>query len=178
MSEPRILIAGIGNIFLGDDGFGCEVIARLDRRPWPDSVRVVDFGIRGLDLAYALLDGFDATILVDAVPSSNEGSEPGTVYVIEPNLCELDETCSAELGEIPTLLDAHAMNPLKVLSLVKMMGGEFGHILLVGCVPLTLGPEEGQFGLSDPVAAAVDEAVSVVESLVKELLEGRRTTAA
>ncbi len=178
MAEPRILIAGIGNIFLGDDGFGCEVIARLDRRAWPDSVRVVDFGIRGLDLAYALLDGFDAAILVDAVPPRHGCSEPGTVYVIEPNLRELDEPCAPEPGQIPVLLDAHAMNPLKVLSLVKAMGGEFGHILLVGCEPLTLGPEEGQIGLSEPVAAAVDEAISVVESLVKELLEGRRTSAA
>jgi len=173
MAEVRILIAGIGNIFLGDDAFGCEVIARLGCRAWPESVRVVDFGIRSFDLAYALLEGFDAVILVDAVPSRHGCGEPGTVYVIEPDLNELDDPRAPEL-----ILDAHAMDPLKVLSLVRSMGGRFGHILLVGCEPLTLGPEEGQMGLSEPVAAAVDEAVSAVESLVKELLEGRHTTAA
>jgi hydrogenase maturation protease len=170
-----ILIAGIGNIFLGDDGFGCEVTARLARGAWPEGVSVVDFGIRGLDLAYALLDGYDAAILVDAVP---RGGEPGMIYIIEPDLCELNEQCAPEVSQLPMLVDAHAMNPLNVLSLVRSMGGEWGRILLVGCEPLTLGPEEGQMGLSEPVAAAVDEAVSVVESLVRELLEGRRTAAA
>jgi hydrogenase maturation protease len=164
-----ILIAGIGNIFLGDDGFGCEVTARLARRAWPDGVRVVDFGIRGLDLAYALLDGYDAAILVDAAP---RGGEPGMVYVIEPDLRELNDPCASETSQLPMLVDAHAMDPLKVLSLARSMGGEIGRILLVGCEPLTLGPEEGQMGLSEPVAAAIDEAVSAVESLVRELLEG------
>jgi hydrogenase maturation protease len=175
MAERRILIAGIGNIFLGDDGFGCEVIARLARRAWPENVRVVDFGIRGLDLAYALLDGFDTAILIDAVP---RGGEPGMVYVIEPDIGELDEPGATETGQPSMLVDAHAMNPLSVLSLVRSMGGGCSHILLVGCEPLTLGPEEGQMGLSEPVVAAVDEAVSTVESLVKELLGGRRTAAA
>jgi hydrogenase maturation protease len=170
-----ILIAGIGNIFLGDDGFGCEVTARLARRAWPEGVSVVDFGIRGLDLAYALSDGYDAAILIDAVP---RGGEPGMIYIIEPDLCELNEPCAPEEGQLPMLVDAHAMNPVNVLSLVKSLGGELGRILLVGCEPSTLGPEEGQMGLSEPVAAAVDEAVSVVESLVSELLEGRRTAAA
>jgi hydrogenase maturation protease len=169
----RILIAGIGNIFLGDDGFGCEVTARLSRRAWPEGVRVVDFGIRGLDLAYTLLDGYDIAILVDAAP---RGGEPGMVYVIEPDLRELYEPCAPEASQLPMLVDAHAMNPLSVLSLVRSMGGGFGRILLVGCEPSTLGPEEGQMGLSDPVAAAVDEAVTTVESLVRELLEGCRTS--
>jgi hydrogenase maturation protease len=170
-----ILIAGIGNIFLGDDGFGCEVAARLVRRVWPESVSVVDFGIRGLDLAYALLEGYDAAILVDAAP---RGGEPGMIYIIEPDLSDLNELCAPEASQFPMLVDAHAMNPLNVLSLVRSMGGGSGRILLVGCEPSTLGPEEGQMGLSEPVAAAVDEAVSAVESLVRELLEGRRTAAA
>jgi hydrogenase maturation protease len=170
----RILIAGIGNIFLGDDGFGCEVTARLARRAWPEGVRVVDFGIRGLDLAFALLDGYDAAILIDAAP---RGGEPGMIYVIEPDLRELSEPCATETSQLPMAVDAHAMNPLNVFSLVRSMGGGFGRILLVGCEPSTLGPEEGQIGLSEPVAAAVDEAVGAVESLVGELLEGCRTSA-
>jgi hydrogenase maturation protease len=175
MAEGRILIAGIGNIFLGDDGFGCEVITRLARRTWPERVRLEDFGIRGIDLVYAMLDNFETVILIDALP---RGGEPGMVYVIEPDLLDLDEPHIPELSQPPMLVDAHAMNPMKVLSLVRSMGGKFGHILLVGCEPLTFGPEEGKMGLSEPVAVAVDEAASVIESLVNELLGGRRTTVA
>jgi hydrogenase maturation protease len=160
METARILIAGIGNIFLGDDGFGCEVAERLSRREWPESVRVVDFGIRALDLIYALSDGYDAAILVDAVP---RGGEPGTVYLIDPDLSDLNDA-------VATFVDAHAMDPLKVLSLVRLMGGTIRRVLIVGCEPLTVGPEEGQMGLSDPVAAAVDDAINCIESLVKELL--------
>jgi hydrogenase maturation protease len=160
MEAARILIAGIGNIFLGDDGFGCEVTERLARREWPESVRVVDFGIRALDLVYALSEGYDAAILVDAVL---RGGEPGTVYLIDPDLSDLNDA-------VATFVDAHAMDPLKVLSLVRLMGGPIRHVFIVGCEPLTLGPEEGQMGLSNPVAAAVDEAVNCIESLVGELL--------
>src|SRR5215510_762446 len=99
METARILIAGIGNIFLGDDGFGCEVAERLSRREWPESVRVVDFGIRALDLVYALSDGYDAAILVDAVP---RGGEPGTVYLIDPDLSDQNDA-------VATFVDAHAM---------------------------------------------------------------------
>jgi hydrogenase maturation protease len=162
MNRPSILIAGIGNIFLGDDGFGCEVTRRLTQLDWPDNVKVVDFGIRGLDLAYALLDGHDVTIFVDATP---HGDEPGTLYTIEP---ALDEIENIETG---AMVDAHGMDPMQVLSMVKAMGGEFRKILLVGCEPATFGPEEGQMGLSEPVAAAVVEAVKVVESLVTKVLE-------
>jgi hydrogenase maturation protease len=163
MTKPRVLVACIGNIFLGDDGFGCEVARRLLDRSWPDNVKVVDFGIRGFDLTYALLDGPDVTIFVDATP---RGNEPGTLYTIEP---ELDEIENIETGGI---VDAHSMNPVKVLSMVKSMGGQFKKILLVGCEPGTLGPEEGQMGLSEPVAAAVIEAVKVVESLVEKVCDG------
>lgn len=156
-----ILIACIGNIFLGDDGFGCEVARSLAQRSWPENVRVVDFGIRGFDLTYALLDGYDVTIFVDATP---RGGEPGTLYTIEP---ELEEIESIKAGET---IDAHNMDPLKVLSMAKSMGAEFKKILLVGCEPATFGPEEGQVGLSEPVAVAVPLAVKVVESLVEKTL--------
>jgi hydrogenase maturation protease len=162
MNAPRILVAGIGNIFMADDAFGCEVARRLAAREWPEGVRVVDFGIRGFDLAYALMDGYDVTILVDAAP---RGGEPGTVYTIEPDLSELDRLDAEGMAVEP-----HGMNPLKVLGMVKALGGGFKRILLVGCEPETLGPEEGQMGLSAPVEAAVGEASRVVESLVAELL--------
>ena len=163
MTKPRILIAGIGNIFLGDDGFGSEVARRLARSPLPGEARVVDFGIRGFDLAYALLDGYDVTIFIDATP---RGGEPGTLYTIEPDLNELRQLDAQQM-----MVETHGMNPMKVLSMVKTMGGEFKRILLVGCEPATLGPEEGQMGLSEPVEAAVGEAVRVVESLVTDILE-------
>jgi hydrogenase maturation protease len=161
MSQPSILIAGIGNIFLGDDAFGCEVVKRLSQRTWPDNVRVIDYGIRGFDLAYALLDGCDVTIFVDATP---RGDAPGTLYTIEPDLNEL------ELLGTDAVIETHGMNPLKVLRLVKTMGGEFKTILLVGCEPETFGPEEGLMGLSKPVADAVPVAMQVVESLVAKHL--------
>lgn len=160
MNRPSILVAGIGNIFLGDDAFGCEVVKRLTERTWPDNVRVVDFGIRGFDLAYALLDGNDVTIFVDATP---RGEAPGTLYTIEPELDEIEGI------DASGMVDAHSMNPMKVLSMVKSMGGQFKKILLVGCEPATFGPEEGQMGLSGPVEAAVDPAAAVVESLVNKL---------
>lgn len=158
MTQPSILVAGIGNIFLGDDAFGCEVVKRLSDRDWPGNVRVVDFGIRGFDLAYALLDGHDVTIFVDATP---RGEEPGTLYTIEPEVDEIEK-----IEEQGAMVETHGMNPMKVLSMVKSMGGQFNKILLVGCEPATFGPEEGQMGLSEPVAAAVDDAARIVESLV------------
>jgi hydrogenase maturation protease len=161
--ESRVLIAGIGNIFLGDDGFGCEVLRRLLQRPWPDNVRVVDFGIRGFDLAYALMEGYDVTILVDATP---QGEAPGTIYTIEPDLNELDT-----LDPQSTMVETHGMNPMKVLSLVKSLGGEFKRILLVGCEPETFGPEEGQMGLSPVVENAIDQAAGIVGSLVMKILQ-------
>jgi hydrogenase maturation protease len=166
---PSILVAGIGNIFMGDDAFGCEVARRLAGRVLPPSVRVVDFGIRGFDLAYAIMDGPDVTVFVDATP---QGGEPGTLYTIEPDLSELN--VGSEGGII---VETHGMNPLKVLGMVKAMGGEFKRILLVGCEPETLGGEEGLMGLSEPVEAAVDGAVRVVESLVAKILEESRAQA-
>jgi hydrogenase maturation protease len=166
---PRILIAGIGNIFLGDDAFGVEVARRLSGRELPNNVRVTDFGIRGYDLAYALLDGYDTTILVDACP---RGEPAGTLYVIEPDLLDLGGP-----EEQQSAVEAHSMNPLNVLRLATSMGGPLKRVLLVGCEPGTLGPEEGQMGLSEPVEAVVDEAVKLVESLIAKILNGNGTGA-
>ena len=162
--KPTILVAGIGNIFLGDDAFGVEVARRIAGLDLPASVRVADFGIRGFDLAYALQDGYETTILVDACP---HGEAPGTLYVIEPDLKALDGPDAA-----PATVEAHAMNPMNVLRMAKAMNIEIKNVLLVGCEPETLGGEEGQMGLSAPVEAAVDEAVKLVESLVNRILNG------
>lgn len=161
MTEPSILIAGVGNIFMGDDAFGVEVARRLTARTFPDGVRVVDFGIRGFDLAYALMDGQDVTILVDATP---RGGNPGTLYTIEPDLNDF-ETINEEMMAVET----HGMNPMKVLAMVKSMDGDVKRILVVGCEPATLGPEEGLMGLSEPVEAAVEEAIPLIESLVSNI---------
>ncbi|MDT7689939.1 MAG: hydrogenase maturation protease [Acidobacteriota bacterium] len=163
MTQTSILIAGIGNIFLGDDAFGSEVARALARRELPEGVRVVDFGIRGFDLAYALLDGYDVTVFVDATP---RGGEPGTLYTIEPDLDELDNPDAGAM-----MVETHGMNPLKVLAMVKSMGGHFKRILLVGCEPAPLLSEEGHMGLSEAVELAVVEAVEMVESLVRKILE-------
>jgi hydrogenase maturation protease len=159
----NIRIAGIGKTGLGDDGFGCEVLRRLAARPPRDGVRAIDFGIRGIDLSYALLDPPDLTIFVDAMP---RGGPPGALYTLEPDLTAVD---SEGAGHV----DMHEMNPMRVLRMVKSMGGAFGRVLLVGCEPMDCGDElEGRMGLSRPVARAVDGAVEIIESLVeKNLLE-------
>ncbi len=162
MNRARVLVAGVGNIFLGDDAFGSEVAQRLLRRA-PPEVRVVDFGIRGLDLTYALLDGHEAVILVDAAP---RGEAPGTLYVLEP------ERIASPVGPAP-LVETHGMSPEAVLRLAAAMGGQVGRLLLVGCEPTPLSEaDEMQTGLSDPVRRAVDEAVVLVEELVGRLLRG------
>jgi hydrogenase maturation protease len=164
--KPRILVAGIGNIFLGDDGFGVEVAQQLSRSDLPATVRVADFGIRGLDLAYALQDEYETTILIDAFP---HGQIAGTVSVVEPDLNDP----AASLGE-ENFLDPHTMNPMNVLRMATAMHGKLKRILLVGCEPATLGGEDGKMGLSAPAEAAVREAVKVVENLVRKTLdEGR-----
>jgi hydrogenase maturation protease len=156
----RILIAGVGNIFRGDDAFGCEVVRRLATRALAPGVRVADFGIHGHDLAYAILDGYDAVILVDAVA---RGGEPGTLYALE-----LDPN---EPADPPRLTGGHAIDLPAVFRIVRAMGGTFPPVCLVGCDPGDLGPEdEGAMGLSEPVAAAVDRAVGQVEALLTDLL--------
>jgi hydrogenase maturation protease len=161
--KPTILVAGIGNIFLGDDAFGVEVARLLGNRKLPEAVRVVDFGIRGFDLAYALQDGYETTILVDACP---HGEAPGTLYVIEPDLKSLDDPTAPQ-----AIVEGHAMNPVNVLRMARAMNIELKNVLLVGCEPETLGGEEGQMGLSAVVEAALEEAVELVESLIGKVLE-------
>jgi hydrogenase maturation protease len=166
VKRPKILVAGIGNIFLGDDAFGVEVVRRMAGLNLPASVRVSDFGIRGFDLAYALQDGYETTILVDACP---HGQDPGTLYVIEPDLKVLDNPEDPQAA-----IEAHAMNPMNVLRMARAMNIELKNILLVGCEPETLGGEEGQMGLSAPVESAVDAAVKLIESVIDKVLKGER----
>ena len=157
--SKRILVAGIGNIFLGDDGFGVEVVHRLAGRELPEGVEVVDFGIRGLDLAYALQDDYELVVFVDATP---RGQEPGTVYLIEP---EIEED-----GEVS--LDTHGMDPVKVIKLSRALGARPTRTFVVGCEPQVIVSGEDYddmlMELSEPVRAAVGEAVRLVESLVEE----------
>ncbi len=147
----RTLVAGVGNIFFGDDGFGVAVAQRLAQRELPDGVTVADYGIRGMHLAYDLSNGYDRAILVDASP---RGGTPGTVYVIEP------ERAPQAAG---ALLDAHGMQPDVVLGVLGLIGAEAGQMLIVGCEPASSEPG---IGLSVPVAAAVDDAVRVVLDLI------------
>jgi hydrogenase maturation protease len=155
--KTKVLVAGVGNIFLGDDGFGVEVARRLAGADLPEGVEVADFGIRGVHLAYQLLDGYDLVVLVDASP---RGGEPGSVYVIEP-------TRSAGTGaEQAPMVDAHDMEPGAVLALVEALGGTLGRVLVVGCEPAEVTQ---RIGLSEPVAGAVDKAAEVVRELVREV---------
>jgi hydrogenase maturation protease len=156
-----VLVAGIGNIFLGDDGWGVEVVRRLAARPLPEGVRVADFGIRGVHLAFELLEHPDDTIvLVDITP---RGGEPGTVYLIEP---DLEALANASNGAA----DAHGMTPDAVFALLRSMGGTPGRVWIVGCEPLTT---EEEMGLSPAVEPAVDEAVTRLLELLER--EGRQT---
>jgi len=164
--NKRILIAGVGNIFLGDDAFGVEVIQQMACRVFPEGVRVVDFGIRGLDLTYALLEDYDAAIVVDAMP---RGDVPGTLYVIEPDAP--DPAPKAELMQNDLLIETHGMHPAKVLRLVAAMGGKLRSVLVVGCEPSPFDPEQDMdMSLSAPVRAAIPEAIKMIESLIEKFL--------
>ena len=154
----QILIAGIGNIFFGDDAFGCEVAQRLAREPLPKGVRVRDYGIRSYDLAYAMLEPNDAVILVDAIPRR---LEPGSVCLLELDMKALD---NAGIESV----NAHAMNPVAVLQLVRSLGGTPRKIYLVGCEPVVLETEE--LGLSKKVQAAVPVALDMIRELIGKLL--------
>ena len=150
----RTLVAGVGNIFFGDDGFGVEVAKRLAECELPDSVTVADYGISGMHLAYDLCDGYDRAILIDATP---RGGSPGTVYVLEHEQpAEADEADAS-------LFNAHGMQPDVVLGMLGMLGGTTTQTLIVGCEPEASGPG---IGLSAPVAAAVDDAVRKVLELI------------
>lgn len=164
----RILIAGIGNIFLGDDAFGVEVVRELPHHTLPSEVRVVDFGIRGYDLAYALADDYDAAILVDATP---RGEAPGTLYLIEPDLTELGRLDHASV-------DPHSLGPVRVLQMAEALGGHPARLYLIGCEPGELNSADGHVGLSEAVQAAVPKAVEMIESLVKDLVHSETPVAA
>jgi hydrogenase maturation protease len=160
---PRVLVAGVGNVFRGDDAFGVEVAQRLLARPLPDGVRVADFGTRGHDLAYTILDGYDVLILVDAM---NRGRAPGT-------LCVLELDPGTAMPSTPAC--GHSFDLPAALRLVRDLGGQFPRIHLVGCEPAELGPEdEGLMGLSEPVLIAVEKAVGLVEKLIADAVEPRR----
>jgi len=156
--RSRILLAGIGNVFLGDDGFGVALVDRLARRSLPSGVEAIDFGVRGMDLAFAMQDGYDTVVLLDATP---RGEPPGTLYVIE---------VAPEEGQAD--VEAHGMNPVKVLGLLRAFGSTPPRTFVVGCEPQSRVSPEGEelvVALSEPVRAALDPAVKLVESLLHEI---------
>jgi len=148
----KVLVAGVGNIFLGDDGFGVEVVRRMGQRP---GIRVVDFGIRGLDLTYALLEPHDFVVLVDV---ARRGGRPGTLYLMEV----------PEVGDDSACLEAHGMVPAQVFRAVRSMGGTLTNVFVVACEPESFGePGVGRMGLSPSVEASIDGAIAMIESLVQ-----------
>jgi hydrogenase maturation protease len=157
--SQRVLVAGVGNVFLGDDGWGVALAGRLASRELPRGVEVVDFGIRGMDLAYAMQEGYEAVILLDATP---RGQQPGTLYVIEPDLEDIEMT-----------IDAHGMDPVKVLALARTLGEEpLPRTLVVGCEPQTRMSAEDEHivaELTEPLRASLDEGVAIVEELLREM---------
>jgi hydrogenase maturation protease len=160
----RILIAGIGNAWLSDDGFGGEVVRRLERLDLPEGTAVFDFGTGGLDLAYEVMRGYDALVLVDV---SRQGGEPGTLYVMD--VPEEEAEAGIEDGQV---LNPHAMDPQTVLRFVKTVGAWPGRVVVVACEPARV--EEMGLGLSDEVERAVDAAVD----LVVRTADGLRSAAA
>jgi hydrogenase maturation protease len=155
----RILVAGIGNAWLADDGFGGEVVRRLEQRELPEGAVVLDFGTGGLDLAYEVMRGYDALVLVDV---SRQGGEPGTLYVMDAP--EADVEAGIEDGQV---INPHAMDPQTVLRFVKTVGAWPGKVMVVACEPARV--EEMGLGLSDEVARAVDGAVDLVVKTIEEL---------
>lgn len=151
----RILIAGVGNIFFGDDAFGCEVISRMRNEVFPPDVRVEDYGIRGTHLAFELMSGYDGAILIDAVP---KGGEPGTLYVIEPDI--------ANAGGVA---DAHSMDLGTVFAFMRTLEGKIPRTLILGCEPQS--PGEGM-GLSEVVDQAVGKAIPLVHEVLGKYFSG------
>lgn len=151
----KVLVAGIGNIFLGDDGFGCEVARVLASMEMPAGVEVIDYGIRGLDLAYALLDPYGAVIFVDTIC---RGQAPGTIYVLEPV-----EDNSSEA----TTPDPHSMDPMHLMAMARSLGEVAAQLYIVGCEPADFGEErEGRMGLSEQVASVVPQAAGTILDLI------------
>ncbi len=159
--NARVLVAGVGNIFLGDDAFGALVARALVARPASPGVRVRDFGTRGVDLAYTLAEGFDALVLVD---SMQRGRAPGTITVIEP-----DFRSSEPVSELAG--PAHGVDPCRVFSMLNALGGSLRAALLVACEPLAFGSEdEPMLEPSAPVREAILHAVPLVEALASQLV--------
>lgn len=150
----KVLAAGIGNVFFGDDGFGVEVADRLACAPMPDGVRLGEYGIRGVHLAYELLDGYDVLVLIDALPM---GEPAGTVAVVDVDPADVTS---------PSTMDAHSMSPATVLGLLTGLGGSVGRVVVVGCEPATI--TDGM-GLSPVVEEAVPAAVAAVRELLEQL---------
>jgi hydrogenase maturation protease len=158
-TTKQILVAGIGNAWMRDDGFGGEVAKLLEARELPDGVRVMDFGSGGLDLAYEVMRGYDALILIDV---SRQGEAPGTLYVMEADQDDVDG--QVEDGQ---LLDPHGMDPETVLRFVKYVGGWPGRVFVVACEPEIV--EDVGFGLSDAVSGSLARAADVVLETLEEL---------
>lgn len=157
----RMLVAGVGNIFLSDDGFGTEVVRRMAGRPVPDGVELVDFGIRGVHLAYQLLDGYDTLVLIDA---AQRGRTPGTVTLLEVDQAQLTDTTAATVDGKAPLVDAHGLEPGAILSMLGSIGGSVARVLIVACEPASVA--EG-IGLSPVVEAAIPAAIEAVERLTR-----------
>jgi hydrogenase maturation protease len=161
--SQSILVAGVGNIFLGDDAFGVDAVRALAARPLPTGVSAMDFGIRGFDLAFALLDPWYAVVIVDTLM---RGGSPGTLYTIKPDLTAMAAAPAPEIG-----LNPHGMDPLRVLHLALSMGAIVTQVYIVGCEPEDFGDElDGRMGLSTTVQASIPEFVTMVETLVSGLL--------
>ena len=171
MNQPRILVAGIGNVFKGDDGFGVEVARALskptdrDHRALPDDVEFIEFGIRGVDLAFAITSGYEIVILIDAMA---RGGEPGSVCVIQPR--------AADLRGSATAMQGHNLDPLSVLQWASGMVDALPEVYVVGCEPSEIPDEEDLVeGLTPPVRAAVGKAVELIHKLVSQLGAAART---
>jgi len=156
----QILIAGIGNTWQRDDGFGSEVARRLEAVELPSGVAVIDFGTGGLDLAYQVMYGYDALLMIDI---SRQGGAPGTLYVMEVD--EDEVSSGVEDGDA---LNPHGMDPETVLRFIKLTGGWPGKVVIVACEPQTI--EEMGVGLSPVVEEAVNRAVDLVLETARELL--------
>ncbi len=157
--KKRVMIAGVGNIFLKDDGFGGAVIKKMLHKKFPEGVEVKDFGTGGLKLAYDLMKGYDGLILLDA---SKRGEKPGTLYVIEPDEKEINP--DLENGDP---IDPHGADPSTVLRFVKAIGSWPGKVLIVACEPENV--DDFEIGLSDQVTASIDKAIDLVDEIINEI---------
>ena len=162
--KKRVMIAGVGNMFMKDDGFGGAVIKRIANKVFPEGVEIKDFGTGGLKLAYDLMKGYDGLILLDA---SQRGEKPGTLYVIEPDEKEFD----ADL-EQGGPIDPHGADPVMVLRFVKAIGSWPAKVMIVACEPETV--EDLEIGLSQAVGASIDKAVELVDEIINDIYTDKK----